>query len=36
MIKLEVVFDGETDLYILTYEGDYAMVDKRSESGAIF
>ena len=36
MIKLEVVFDGETDLYILTYEGDYAMMDKRSESGAIF
>ena len=36
MIKLEVIFDGETDMYVVTFEGYYAMVDKRSESGAIY
>ena len=36
MIKLEVIFDGETDMYVVTFEGDYSMVDKRSESGAIY
>ena len=36
MIKLEVMFDGENNLYVVTFEGDYAMIDKRSESGAIY
>ena len=36
MIKLEVVFEGETNIYVVTYEGDYAMIDKRYESGAIY
>ena len=36
MVKLEVMFEGETNLYVVTYEGDYAMIDKRSESGAIY
>ena len=36
MLKLEVVFEGETNIYVVTYEGDYAMIDKRSESGAIY
>ena len=36
MIKLEVIFEGETDMYVVTYEGDYSMMDKRSESGAIY
>ena len=36
MIKLEVIFEGDTDLYVVTYEGDYTMIDKRSESGAIY
>ena len=36
MIKLEVMFEGETNLYIVTYTGDYAMMDKRSEVGAIY
>ena len=36
MIKLEVMFEGETNIYVVTYEGDYSMVDKRSESGAIY
>ena len=36
MLKLEVMFEGETNIYVVTYEGDYSMVDKRSESGAIY
>ena len=36
MLKLEVVFEGETNIYVVTYEGDYAMIDKRSEVGAIY
>ena len=36
MIKLEVMFDGENNLYVVTFEGDYALIDKRSESGAIY
>lgn len=36
MIKLEVVFDDEINLYVVTYNGDYTMLDKRSESGAIY
>lgn len=36
MIKLEVIFDGDTDLYVVTYEDDYTMMDKRSEVGAIY
>ena len=36
MIKLEVVFADETNLYVVTYNGDYTMMDKRSESGAIY
>ena len=36
MIKLEVIFEGDTDLYVVTYEGDYTMIDKRSECGAIY
>ncbi len=36
MLKLEVRFENEVDLYVVTYEGDYSMMDKRSESGAIY
>ena len=36
MIKLEVVFADETNLYVVTYNGDYTMIDKRSECGAIY
>ena len=36
MIKLEVVFADETNLYVVTYNGDYTMIDKRSEVGAIY
>ena len=36
MIKLEVVFADETNLYVVTYNGDYTMMDKRSEVGAIY
>ena len=36
MIKLEVVFDDEINLYVVTYNGDYTMIDKRSEVGAIY
>ena len=36
MIKLEVMFDNEADLYVVTYNGDYTMMDKRYESGAIY
>ena len=36
MIKLEVIFEGETDIYVVTFEGDYSMMDKRSEVGAIY
>ena len=36
MIKLEVIFKDETDLYMVTFEGDYAMMDMRSTVGAIY
>ncbi|MBR5200988.1 MAG: BACON domain-containing protein [Alistipes sp.] len=36
MIKLEVVFDDEINLYVVTYNGDHTMIDKRSECGAIY
>ena len=36
MIKLEVIFKDETDLYTVTFEGDYAMMDMRSTVGAIY
>lgn len=36
MIKLEVVFADEINLYVVTYNGDYTMMDKRSECGAIY
>ena len=36
MIKLEVVFADETNLYVVTYNGDYTMIDKRSECGGIY
>ena len=36
MIKLEVVFADEINLYVVTYNGDHTMMDKRSECGAIY
>ena len=35
-IKLEVIFENEVDIYVVTYNGDYAMLDKRSEAGGIY
>ncbi len=36
MIKLEVMFIDEPDIYVVTFNGDYSMMDKRSESGGIY
>ena len=36
MIKLEVIFEGDTNIHVVTFEGDYSMIDKRSECGAIY
>lgn len=36
MVKLEVVFADDVNLQVVTYSGDYTMIDKRSESGAIY
>ena len=35
-IKLEVIFKDEVDIYVVTYNGDYVMLDKRSEAGGIY
>ena len=35
-IKLEVMFEDETDLYIVTYEGPYSLMDMRSMAGGIY
>lgn len=36
-LTLEVVFEGEESyIYVVTYEGDYSMLDMRSASGAIY
>lgn len=35
MVKLEVVFEESNDKYIVTYSGDYSILDKRSESGGV-
>ena len=36
-LTLELVFVGEeSNIYVVTYEGDYSMMDKRSEVGAIY
>ena len=36
MIKLEVIFEGDTNIHVVTFEGDYSMIDKRSECGGIY
>lgn len=36
MVKLEVIFADDVNLHVITYSGDYTMLDKRSESGAIY
>lgn len=33
LVKLEVVFDDSNDKYIVTYSGDYNILDKRDQSG---
>ena len=35
MVKLEVKFSDEVNLYVVTYEGDYTMQDRRQEAGGI-
>lgn len=36
LVKLEIKFIDEENLYVVTYEGDYAMVDRRKEAGGIY
>lgn len=35
MVKLEVVFDDSNDKYIVTYSGDYTILDKRNAAGGV-
>ncbi len=35
MVKLEVVFEDSNDKYIVTYSGDYTILDKRSIAGGV-
>ena len=35
LVKLEVVFEGAKDKYIVTYSGDYAILDKRNSAGGV-
>lgn len=36
LVKLEIKFEDEENLYVVTYSGDYAMKDKRSAAGGIY
>lgn len=36
LIKLEVKFEDEENLYVVTYSGDYTMLDRRSAAGGIY
>jgi hypothetical protein len=36
LVKLEIKFEDEENLYVVTYSGDYAMMDKRSAAGGIY
>lgn len=35
-VKLEIKFEDEENLYVVTYDGDYTMLDKRSVAGGIY
>lgn len=35
MVKLEVVFEGSNDKYIVTYSGDYSIIDERNAAGGV-
>lgn len=35
MVKLEVVFEDSNDKYIVTYSGDYTILDKRNMAGGV-
>ena len=36
LVKLEIKFTDEENLYIVTYSGDYKMQDRRKEAGSIY
>jgi hypothetical protein len=36
LVKLEIKFTDEENLYVVTYSGDYALLDKRSAAGGIY
>lgn len=38
LVKLEVTFDDpeDTDVYVVTFSNDYAMIDYRYKSGGIY
>ena len=36
LIKLEVKFEDEENLYVVTYSGDYTMQDRRRDAGGIY
>lgn len=36
LVKLEIKFNDSEDLYIVTFNGDYSMVDYRKEAGGIY
>ena len=36
LVKLEIKFEDEENLYVVTYSGDYTMQDRRSEAGGIY
>ena len=36
LVKLEVKFTDEENLYVVTYSGDYKMQDRRNEAGGIY
>lgn len=35
LVKLEIVFEDSNDKYIVTYSGDYAILDKRNTAGGV-
>lgn len=36
LVKLEIKFNDSEDLYIVTFNGDYSMVDYRNQAGSIY
>lgn len=36
LVKLEVKFEDEENLYVVTYSGDYTMQDRRRDAGGIY